>query len=452
MLDQAALSGNHLDARTAPMNTRFMLLVAAICATVRAAPEETLFSWVTPAVRAPQVQHRTFESAAAKTKVSYHIYTPEVYELAKERRFPVLYWLHGTGGGLRGISKVAAHFDRAIRAGKTPPMLVVFPNGLSKSMWCDSKDGKVPMETVVVKELIPHIDASFRTIASREGRLVEGFSMGGYGAARFGFKYPELFGAVSILAGGPLDLELKGPRAVANPEERDRILKETFGGDLAYYQVQSPITLVEQNADAVRAKVLVRIAVGERDNTEPLNRAFSEHLKRLAIPHVFTVLPGVSHDPMALLNGLGEANWAFYRQAFGAKKKLGIRFGLGRDTTELAPAMRGENDFVDTMARGQGLQEIKRLSAQGVKVACVLLSLVQMREAIATLNKNNIKCAYLAYNLEDGQRASHAELCHFAGSVKKNQRTRVGLWIAPSRSPRTPSASTPPALPKGLKR
>jgi len=270
-------------------------------------------AWVTPPVRAPQVEFRTFESKSAKAKVSYHIYTPEVYDVEKERRFPVLYWLHGSGGGLHGIAPVSASFDEAIREGKIPPMLVVFPNGLASSMWCDSKDGAVPMETIVIKELVPHIDATFRSIATREGRIVEGFSMGGYGAARLGFKYPQLFGAVSILAGGPLDLEFAGPRATGNPAERERILSGTFGGDLDYYRSQNPITVAEQQADAVRGKVRVRMAVGARDNTGPLNRAYSEHLKKLNIAHTFTIVPDVGHDTLALLKGLGEANWEFYR-------------------------------------------------------------------------------------------------------------------------------------------
>ncbi len=276
---------------------------------------------VTPAVRAPRVEFHTFESQAAKAKVSYHVYTPEVYDTEKERRFPVLYWLHGSGGGLQGIAPVSAWFDAAIRQGKIPPMLVVFPNGLASSMWCDSKDGAVPMETIVIKELLPHIDATFRTAAKREGRIVEGFSMGGYGAARLGFKYPQLFGAVSILAGGPLDLDFAGPRATGNPAERERILNGTFGGDLDYYRSQNPITVAEQQADAVRGKMRVRMAVGSRDNTGPLNRAYSEQLKKLNIAHTFTIVPSVGHDTLALLKGLGEANWEFYREVFGKEAK-----------------------------------------------------------------------------------------------------------------------------------
>jgi len=276
-------------------------------------------AFVTPPARAPRVGFHTFESKAAKAKVSYHLYTPEVYDAEKERRFPVLYWLHGSGGGLAGIAPVSTWFDTTIREGKIPPMLIVFPNGLASSMWCDSKDGVVPMETIVIKELLPHIDATFRTIAAREGRIIEGFSMGGYGAARLGFKYPQLFGAVSILAGGPLDLDFAGPRATGNPTERERILKGTFGGDIEYYRSQNPITVAQQQADAVRGKVRVRMAVGSRDNTGPLNRAYSEQLTKLNLAHAFTIVPGVGHDTLALFKGLGEANWDFYRAVFTTK-------------------------------------------------------------------------------------------------------------------------------------
>lgn len=274
---------------------------------------------MTPVIRAPRLQHRTFNSAAVNSKVSYHIYTPELYDKEKERRFPVLYWLHGTGGGLDGVRYLVTHFDTAIRAGNTPPMLIVFANGLISSMWCDSKDGRVPMETVVVKELVPDVDATFRTIASRAGRLIEGFSMGGYGAARLGFKYHDTFGAVSVLAGGPLDLEFKGPRAIARPGEREQILQTVYGGDIEYFKAQSPWVLAEQNAAAVRGKTRVRQVIGDRDETLALNRAFHAHLTRLKIPHAFIVLPGVGHNPKALLDALGEGNWEFYRAVFGTK-------------------------------------------------------------------------------------------------------------------------------------
>ena len=294
------------------------LITALLLAPLAALHAQKAPLWVLPEVDAPRVQRVLFDSKAAGRQVSCHVFTPEDYEKDKEGRFPVLYWLHGTGGGLPGIAPVSAWFDAAIREGMIPPMLVVFPNGLASSMWCDSKDGAVPMETIVIKELLPHIDATFRTIATREGRLIEGFSMGGYGAARLGFKYPQLFGAVSILAGGPLDLDFAGPRATGNPAERERIWNGTFGGDLDYYRAKHPITLAEQQADAVHGKGIVRIAVGSRDSSGPLNRAYSEHLTKLKIDHSFSVVPEASHDTLALLQGLGEANWEFYQKAFAS--------------------------------------------------------------------------------------------------------------------------------------
>jgi poly(3-hydroxybutyrate) depolymerase len=285
-------------------------------------------TWVTPTVRAPRVEQRFFESAAAKTRISYFLYTPEVYDTDKERHFPVLYWLHGSGGGVPGVPHVAAHFDAAIRAGQIPPLLVVFPNGMKNSMWCDSKDGRVPMETAVIKELLPHVDATCRTLTNRASRLLEGFSMGSYGAARLGFKYHELFGAISIFAGGPFDMALRGPRIRGNPAEREELLQAVYGGDLNHFQAQSPLRLAEQNAAALRTGHLrIRLATGEHDNTLKLNRQLSDQLKQLHIPHTFTVVPGVEHNPKALLAALGEAGWEFYRSALGAPAKESVAPG-----------------------------------------------------------------------------------------------------------------------------
>jgi S-formylglutathione hydrolase FrmB len=80
-------------------------------------------------------------------------------------------------------------------------MIVVAVNGLaSNTMYSDTHDGQYPLETVIITDLIPHIDATYRTIAAREARGVNGFSMGGFGAAHLGFKYPDVFGVDSIMA------------------------------------------------------------------------------------------------------------------------------------------------------------------------------------------------------------------------------------------------------------
>ena len=292
------------------------LPLAGAAQPVAGTPDPTL-PWVTAQVQAPRVAYQTFDSAVVGTQVSYHAYVPAAHEKPTER-LPVLYWLHGTEGGVAGVRPLARLFDEAIESGRVPPMIVVFVNGLPRRLWADSKDGASPVETVFIREVIPDVDRRFRTIAAREGRIVEGFSMGGYGAARLGFRYPQLFAGVSILAGGPFDLDLRGPRAQRNPRLREQLLREVCGNDLAYFQAISPWMLAEAAAAGLREhRTVVRLAVGTLDDTRELNRQFRERMVGLGIAHAYREVPGIGHDPRALLEALGEANGRFYHQALG---------------------------------------------------------------------------------------------------------------------------------------
>jgi enterochelin esterase-like enzyme len=184
-------------------------------------------------------------------------------------------------------------------------------------MYVDWSNGAAPVETVIVEELVPHIDATLRTIASREGRLLDGFSMGGYGAARLGFKHPGRFGAVSIMGAGPMQESLTTtPRA--SRVQAGELLARVYGGSQATFLQVSPRMLAKANAEAIAKGSLVRVVIGDRDETYANNLAFHEHLVALGIPHEWRVLRGVGHDPMAVLRELDDAHWAFYRKAFGA--------------------------------------------------------------------------------------------------------------------------------------
>jgi poly(3-hydroxybutyrate) depolymerase len=332
-------------------------------------------AWVTAAIPAQRVSFRTFDSVAAKTKVSYHIYTPAAYDQIAQRQFPVVYWLHGSGGGLAGIPRVAALFEAAIAAGKTPPCLVVFVNGLVEGMYVDWKDGSAPLETIIIKELIPHIDQTYRTIASREGRLLDGYSMGGYGSARLGFKYTNLFSALSIMGGGPLQAELiQAPRA--GRLRAAELLQKVYGGDQEYFRSVSPRRIATENAEAITRGSLIRMVCGDQDETFSNNLAFHEHLEKLAIPHSWIVLKGIDHNPMRTLEALGDSNWQFYRQAFDQVKKtsspprkseLEISFRVKQQDRRAvivnAPTDGTKRPAVIALHGGQGSAEIMRANS-----------------------------------------------------------------------------------------
>ena len=288
---------------------------AAAAQQVPREPSSPTVQWVTRAVSAPRVSFQTFDSSSTKTAVSYHLYTPAAYERDTDRRFPVVYWLHGSGGGLSGIPSIARHFDAAIESGEAPPCLVVFVNGLEMGMYTDWADGSAPVESMIVKDLVPHIDSTHRTVASREGRLLDGFSMGGYGAARLGFKYPELFRAVSIMGAGPMQETLTTtPRA--SKLQAKELLARVYGGSQERFLEASPRTIAKTNAERIAKGSLVRMVIGDRDETYANNVAFHEHLEALKIPHEWRVLRGIGHDPNAVMLELGDANWPFYRKAF----------------------------------------------------------------------------------------------------------------------------------------
>jgi S-formylglutathione hydrolase FrmB len=281
--------------------------------------------WVSPVIQAPGLEFRIFHSDLVQAGVSYHIYLPEQYDSDETRHFPVLYWLHGGGGGpgqehLAGGGNspavLSGHFGDAIRSGKIPPLLLVFPNGLRGGMWCDSKDGTTPIESILITELIPDVDSHFRTVRSREGRMIEGHSMGGYGAARLGFSYPKVFSAISLQAAGPLQQVFSpevGP--AQNAAARARLLEIVYGDDQEYFRRLSPWFLAERNADLLREGMRIRQLIGDLDFTLPANQEFHAHLSGLDIPHMFRVLPGVEHSGGQYLDVLrdDEDYWEYYR-------------------------------------------------------------------------------------------------------------------------------------------
>ena len=265
--------------------------------------------WLDPNYEAPNgAAYHTFASKVLGQEVSFLVWLPPGYE-DESKRFPVIYWLHGMGANQRGGAQMfVPQIEGAIKEGKLPPCIVVLVNGMVRSFYCDSVDSKVPMESVIIKDLIPHVDATYRTFAKREGRVIEGYSMGGYGAAHLGFKYPEIFGTVVINAGALIE-----PNLTNVP--KDGPMYAAFGDDTARRIAEYPLTLAKQNADKLRGQTRIRIGCGSLDSLLPRNKELHDLLTELHIEHDYEVVPDVAHESPLYYRKLGTKVYEFHAKA-----------------------------------------------------------------------------------------------------------------------------------------
>ena len=248
------------------------------------------------------------------TFASYRIYLPPDYETNTTRRYPVIYFLHGSlVDSKRPItSGYIARADAAIRSGVMPPTIVVIPQGLNQGRWMDSKDSTAPMESVLIKNLIPHIDANYRTIATRAGRAIEGHSMGGFGALHNGFNNPDLFIAVTGNAPGGATLDISEDAPAPN---RIDSFKVVYGSDRNYFIAMAPTTLAEKNAAKLRQQS-IRIIAGTEDNLFPGAVFVHDALTKLNIPHEFLPVEKSPHNHDQLLQYETFDTMAFYGKVF----------------------------------------------------------------------------------------------------------------------------------------
>jgi enterochelin esterase-like enzyme len=232
-------------------------------------------------------------SRGKATQASYLIYLPPDYASAPTRRYPVLYWLHGGGGNQLEGTWLVERLDAEMRQGNIPPFLVVLVQGLPDVRYINSKYGTCHVEEVVMKDLLPHVDSTYRTLTSRQSRAIEGMSMGGFGALRLGFKYPERFGIVSAVA----------PSITAMKDEPD-FVTEPFGHDKDFYDAVGPWTIVRQDAAEIRKGMTVRLLVGGKDKLLPLVQKYSQLLTTLKIKHQFAIAPNATHQYRQVIEGL----------------------------------------------------------------------------------------------------------------------------------------------------
>ena len=325
--------------RRAPL-IGFLILMGA-CAPTR-----------TPVVATPTANRPTgtvhedaFFSDALGVEKHVAVYLPPSYSRDANRRYPVAYYLHGLGGSETDwLSRAAIDVvaDSIIAAGARE-MIIVMPDGDDGwyTTWSDQLEYQTCADTVrgeaagrycvahqryddyVVRDIVRHIDATYRTRADRGHRMIGGLSMGGYGAISLALRHPDVF-AVAVSHSGVLSPRYSGPRPFSAPPRYAATPDElrTVGGSFSarYLRYWGTDSTRWRDADpaiiAARsrgARVALYFDCGKDDPFIDQNRALDWELTRLGVDHTF-------------VERSGTHNWRFWASWVGT----GLRWGLQR--------------------------------------------------------------------------------------------------------------------------
>lgn len=211
----------------------------------------------------------TYESKTVGTTRKMQVYTPPGY--SKDKKYPVLYILHGIGGDeteWQRFAKVDALMDNLFADKKAEPMIVVMPNGRAqKDDRANAGMGAAPAFAVFERDLlddvIPAIDSRYATRTDREGRALAGLSMGGGQTLNFGLGHLDTFAWIGAFSSAP--------------------------------NTKPPAELIPDPGKAKELKLLM-LTCGNKDGLIRISKNVHKHLKEQDVPHVWHV-DGNGHDP-----------------------------------------------------------------------------------------------------------------------------------------------------------
>ncbi len=219
-----------------------------------------------------------YESKTVGTTRKMQVYTPPGY--AEEKKYPVLYLLHGIGGDeteWQRFAKVDVLMDNLIADGKAEPMIVVMPNGRAQKN--DRAEGDVfasapafaVFERDLLDDVIPFIEKNYGARTDREGRALAGLSMGGGQTLNFGLGNLDTFAWIGAFSSAP---NTKPPTELApDPDKAKEKLK------------------------------LLVLTCGNQDGLFHISKGVRTYLEENAVPHVWHV-DGQGHDPVHWANAL----------------------------------------------------------------------------------------------------------------------------------------------------
>lgn len=263
------------------------------------------------------------------------IYLPPSYAKQKNRRYPVVYFLHGYGIGAErywNMMKVPEAADKDIADGAAKEMILVHPDAFTLyngSMYSNSPTTG-DWESFIADDLVAYVDSHYRTIPNRMSRGLAGHSMGGYGTMRIGMKRPDVFSSLYAMsaccltanlnpggrggaqlealkspaeakaAGGRGGLTLLAEAAAWSPDPKnppfffDLPIKDgqPQAEVVARWAANAPLAMLDQYVPNLKKMHAIGLEVGLQDTLAGSNKILDETLTRMDVPHSYETYEG----------------------------------------------------------------------------------------------------------------------------------------------------------------
>lgn len=270
-----------------------------------------------------RIECSAFKSQILKKSVRYCVVLPENFSATGRQRYPVLYFLHGLGNNEQTLFNSGGWnvIQDLRQQHKIGDFLVVSPQG-DRSFFINSVDGKNRYNDFFLQEFIPYLEKKYPVRSGRRSRGISGISMGGYGALRFAFSHPGLFGSVSAESAALIPAssnELNA--AIRSGTPLGNLLGPVFGQpiDRAHWRANDPFLLARKNAAGLR-RMAIYFNCGQSDDLgfEKGAEALDRELSSEKIVHEYHLYPG-DHSLEYFLAHLGEV-MEFHWKVFGGVK------------------------------------------------------------------------------------------------------------------------------------
>lgn len=226
--------------------------------------------------------------------VPYCVILPPSYESEKERRFPVLYLLHGLGDDEQmlihsgGFNLIEDLWERH----QIGDFLIVTPAG-GASFYINSRDGRNRYEDFFLQEFVPQIERRYRAKPGRAFRGVAGISMGGYGALHIAFQHPEFARSVGAHSAALIERLPNMTATDSRQTARSRVFAGVFGAPLdpVFWKKNDPLTIA-RTADLAGLRIYFDCGSEDDFGFESGAAELDSILTSRHVPHEFHLYPG----------------------------------------------------------------------------------------------------------------------------------------------------------------